>query len=123
VRGARVAAVLLAAALLGPDTSLAGPLHVEDTFARYFRVEWAATPAAHGPEITGYVENVGNVPVDRMRVVVERLDASGAVIGSSTTWVMGVVIPRHRSYFTTRVAPAAAYRVGILTFEWSNCRD
>jgi hypothetical protein len=117
--------ILLAAFVLAlaPAAGQAGPIHAEDTFQRYFRLEWQATPGAHGPEIAGYVENVSNLPVDRMRVVVEQVDAGGAVIGSSTTWVMGTVIPNHRSYFTTRVPAAAAYRVRILTFDWSNCRD
>jgi hypothetical protein len=110
-------------ALVASDASAAGPTHVDDTFERYFRLDWQAMPSARGPEIAGYVENVGNVPVDRMRLTIERLDAAGAVIGTSTTWVMGIVTPKHRNYFTTRVAAAPAYRVRILTFDWSNCRD
>ena len=57
------------------------------------------------------------------RLTIDRLDARGAVVGSATTWVMGTVVPNHRSYFTAGVAPAPAYRVRILTFDWSNCRD
>ena len=119
---ALLAAFVLVAALL-PTAGTAGPLHADDTFERYFRLQWEATPGAGGPEIAGYVENVSDLPVDRMRLLVERLDAGGAVIGSITTWVMGSVIARHRNYFTTRVPAASSYRVRILTFEWSNCRD
>jgi hypothetical protein len=118
-----LAAVLVTIVLLAPSAGSAGPIHADDTLQRYFRLEWETTPAARGPEVRGYVENVGNVPVDRMRLVVERLDAGGVVVGTSTTWVMGVVIPSHRTYFTTRVDPAASYRVRILTFDWANCRD
>jgi hypothetical protein len=113
----------LAVGLLASGAGAGGSSHADDTFARYFRLEWQATPDARAPEIAGYVENVGNVPVDRMRLTIERLDAGGAVMSTSTTWVMGVVTPNHRNYFTTRVAAAPAYRVRILTFEWSNCRD
>jgi len=119
---ALLAAFVLAAALL-PTAGTAGPLHADDTFERYFRLQWEATPGARGPEIAGYVENVSDLPVDRMRILVERLDAGGAVIGSTTTWVMGSVAAHHRNYFTTRVPAASSYRVRILTFEWSNCRD
>jgi len=119
---ALLAAFVLVAALL-PTAGTAGPLHADDTFERYFRLQWEATPGARGPEIAGYVENVSDLPVDRMRILVERLDAGGAVIGSTTTWVMGPVIARHRNYFTARVPAASSYRVRILTFEWSNCRD
>lgn len=116
-------AVLLAVGVLLPATGTAGPIHAEATLAEYFRVEWQATPGVRGPEIAGYVANVGNVPVDRMQLLVERLDAGGAVVGTSRTWVMGVVAPQHRAYFTTHVPAAPAYRVSILTFDWSNCRD
>jgi hypothetical protein len=118
-----LAAVLVAVAVLLPAAGAAGPIHAPATIDEYFRLEWQATPGARGPEIAGYVANVGNVPVDRMQILVERLDAAGAVVGSSRAWVMGVVAPLHRTYFTTRVAPATAYRVSILTFDWTNCRD
>jgi hypothetical protein len=118
-------AVLAAAALalLLPAAGGAGPIHADATLAEYFRLEWRATPGARGADIAGYVDNVGNVPVDRMQLLVERLDAGGVVLDSSRTWVMGVVAPLHRTYFVTRVSLAPAYRVRILTFDWTNCRD
>ena len=115
-------ALVVAMAVLLPAAA-ADPIHATATVDQYFRLQWEATPGARGPEIAGYVENVSDLPVDRMRLLVERLDASGAVMGSTTTWVMGSVAARHRNYFTTRVPSAAAYRVRILTFDWSNCRD
>jgi len=118
-----LAAVLVAAAVLLPAAGTAGPLHADATIAEYFRLEWQATPGARGPEIAGHVDNVGNLPVDRMQLLVERLDAGGAVLGASRTWVMGVIAPQHRTYFAARVAPATSYRVSILTFDWMNCRD
>ena len=116
-------AVLVAVALLRPAWGTAGPVHADATIAEYFRLEWQTTPGARGSEIVGHVANVGNLPVDRMQLLVERLDADGAVLGTSRTWVMGVVAPQQRTYFTARVAPATSYRVSILTFDWSNCRD
>ncbi len=115
--------VLVAVAVLLPAAGTAGPIHADATITEYFRLEWQAAPGTRGPEIAGYVDNVGSVPVDRMQILVERLDAAGTIVGSSRAWVMGVVAPQHRNYFTTRVAPAASYRVSILTFDWSNCRD
>jgi hypothetical protein len=53
-----------------------------------------------------------------MQLAIDRLDASGNVIGTSTTWVLGEVPPTNRAYFTTRVEPAASYRVRILSFDW-----
>ena len=106
-------------AVLLPGAGAADPIQADATVHQYFRLQWEA----RGPEIAGYVENVSDLPVDRMRLLVERLDASGAVVGASTTWVMGTVVAHHRNYFTTRVPSSPAYRVRILTFDWSNCRD
>jgi hypothetical protein len=119
----RLAGILVAVAVLSPAVGTAGPIQADATIDQYFRLEWQATPATQGSEIAGYVDNVGNVPADRMQILVERLDAGGAVVGMSRVWVLGVVVPLHRNYFTTRVSPAASYRVRILTFDWSNCRD
>jgi hypothetical protein len=33
--------------------------------------------------------------------------------------VLGEVPPNNRAYFTTRVEPAASYRVRILSFDWT----
>ena len=55
---------------------------------------------------------------DRMSLSIERLNASGQVIGSSTTWVLGGVPPGTRAYFSARVEPAASYRIQILSFDW-----
>ena len=116
-------AVLVAVAMLLPAAGTAGPIHAEATIAEYFRLQWHTRFGARGPEVAGYVDNVGNVPVDRMQLLVERLDAGGTVLGASRTWVMGVIAPQQRTHFTTRVAPAPSYRVSILTFDWTNCRD
>ena len=116
-------ALVVAMAVLLPGPAPADPIHADATVEQYFHLQWEATAGARGAEIAGYVENVSDLPVDRMRLLVERLDASGAVVGSTTTWVMGSVAAHHRNYFTTRVPSAPAYRVRILTFDWSNCRD
>jgi hypothetical protein len=117
--------LLLAALIVAllPLAGWAGPLNSEDTLQRYFRLDWSSVSGARGPEIAGYIENVSDLPFDRMRLVIERLDGAGTVVGSSTTYVMGPIIPNHRTYFTTQVAAAPSYRVRILSFDWSNCRD
>jgi hypothetical protein len=55
-----------------------------------------------------------------VRLLVEGLDGSGRVIGSTTGYVLGDVPPSNRSYFDIR-APAkaaASYRVTIESFAW-----
>ena len=86
-------ALLVALSALLPASGAAGPIQVDATVEQYFRLQWQATPGARGAEIAGSVENVSDLPVDRMRLLVEHLDAGGAVVGASTTWVMGIVVP------------------------------
>jgi hypothetical protein len=115
-------ALLLAGAALLPVGAAAGT-HADATVEQYFALQWEPAPGARGPALAGDVRNLGNLPVERMQLLVEPLDHTGAVVGSFRTWVLGQ-IPAHTSaYFHTRVPPASAYRVSILTFEWSNCRD
>lgn len=54
-----------------------------------------------------------------MRLQIERLDASGQVIGDSTVWVLGGVPKDGRAYFGAPVPEAASYRVQVLSFDWT----
>lgn len=109
-------------ALAAPAVS-AGAAWSQATLDQYFRVQWDTAPAAGGVAVSGSVTNVGNGPAHRMQVAVERLDAGGAVVGSTTAWVPGDISAGQRGYFTARVPAAAAYRVRILAFDWANCRN
>jgi hypothetical protein len=116
-------ALLLAGTALLPGVATAGPLYAEATLAEYFRLQWEAAPGASGASIAGYVENKSSLPFERMQLYVDRLDASGAVVATSRTWVMGTLAPNSRSYFTTNVPAAATYRVRVASFDWGRCRD
>jgi hypothetical protein len=76
-----------------------------------------------GAALTGYVENLGNLPVDRIQLLVEPLDARGVATGRFTTWVLGLLPAHQRGHFTAAVPDTAAYRVTIASFDWANCRD
>jgi hypothetical protein len=116
-------ALLLASLALLPGAGTAGPIYADATLEEYFRLEWETTTGARGPTLAGHVRNVGDLPVERMQLLVEPLDRHGTVVGSFRTWVMGLIPARQHAYFSTPVPAAAAYRVTILSFDWSNCRD
>jgi hypothetical protein len=116
-------AILIAGAALLPATAAAGPLYADATLDRYFRVHWETTAGAGGLALAGHVENLGDHPFDRMQLLVERLDAGGAVIGSARIWVVGLIPAHQRGYFSTSIAAAPSYRVRIASFDWANCRD
>ena len=119
MRGIRVAVVLAAVALMAAGSAVAAN-YAPETLDRYFRIEFQVTPNSQRPVLSGYVYNMRpGYMAERMSLSIERLDASGQVIGSSTTWVLGGVPAGNRAYFSARVEPAASYRIQVLSFDWT----
>jgi hypothetical protein len=108
----------LLACLLLASTALAGPNYAPGSLDRYFTIEWQTTQGRRGPVLEGYVYSQANLYADRVRLSIELLDASGKVVGTTTTWVLGGVPPGNRAWFSTPVPPAARYQVEILSFDW-----
>jgi hypothetical protein len=112
-----VALAVVAVVLLGAGGAMAEN-YAQESLDRDFRIEFQAgdgTPRV----LSGYVYNMhSGMTADRMQLLIERLDAAGNVIGTSSTWVLGGVPPANRAYFSTRVEPAASYRVQIVGFDW-----
>jgi len=112
-----VALAVVAVALLGAGSAVAAN-YAQESLDRDFRIEFQAgngTPQM----LSGYVYNMhSGMTADRMHLLIERLDANGNVIGTSSTWVLGGVPPGNRAYFSARVEPAASYRVQVAGFDW-----
>jgi hypothetical protein len=111
--------LMAAASTVGAERARAAN-YAPETLDRYFRIEFDVSPGSPRATIGGYVYNQhpGYV-ADRVRLSIERLDASGRVIGTSSTWVLGGVPPSNRTYFSAKVEPAASYRVQVESFEWT----
>jgi hypothetical protein len=115
----RTGVVLGLSAVLTMTSAGVAAVFSEQTLDQRFRIEYQVTPDQSKPVLDGYVYNVySGLSAAHMQLAIDRLDASGNVIGTSTTWVLGEVPPNNRAYFTTRVEPAASYRVRILSFDW-----
>jgi hypothetical protein len=115
----RTGVVLGLLAVLTMASAGAAAVFSQQTLDERFRIEYQVTPDQSKPVLDGYVYNVySGLSAAHMQLAIDRLDASGNVIGTSTTWVLGEVPPTNRAYFTTRVEPAASYRVRILSFDW-----
>jgi len=110
-----IAVLVLTAGTVTAATEIYAPQSLE----RYFRIETHVERGAKGPVVWGYVYNNTNIHAEKMIVKVDALDASGAVIRSTTTWVPGLVPATYRAYFETRVPEAAQYRVQVLSFDWT----
>lgn len=84
------------------------------------RVEWEAASRKSVPIIRGYVINDHAIAAANVRLMVEVLDASGAVVGKRVGWVLGTVPNSNRTYFELKVPAAAGYRVRVLAWDWFN---
>jgi hypothetical protein len=114
-------AVLLA--LLGTSgAGLAGAQVSSRLADRDLRLQWTAGEDRRGrPVVTGYIynERAGSY-ASSVRLLVEALDASGQVVGSTTGFVFGDVPPSDRSYFEVKApAKASSYRGSVERF---SCR-
>jgi hypothetical protein len=105
--------VLMAAAVTFAPPVPAGEVYSKETLDAYFRLEWSKA----GRNVNGYVYNNSNRRAAHMQLLVEGVDAAGAVLTKTTTWVRDVP-PNNRAFFETSVAEAPSYRVSILTFDW-----
>jgi hypothetical protein len=85
---------------------------------RYMRVETTTGQGKKGPIVYGYVHNLYGNPLDRVRLVLEILDASGKPTSSTIISVLGIVPVGGRGYFETPAPPAGTnYRVRGLSFD------
>ncbi len=120
MRGVRLA-LMLAATVAIAAGSAAAANYAQETLDRYFRLEYQVTQSATRPVVSGYVYNLNpGTPAERMQLTIEALDGSGNVVATSSTWVLGNVPPGNRAYFSAPVAPAASYRVQVLSFDWGS---
>lgn len=116
-----VSAAVLAAVLICLGTGVARAQVVTRSTDGDLRVEWTASEdRRRRPVVSGYVYNqrAGSYAVS-VRLLVEALDGSGRVTGSTIGSVLGEVPPSNRSYFEiTAPAEAVSHRVTIESFEW-----
>ncbi len=84
------------------------------------RLDWeAGTKRSGKPVIQGYIYNDNGRPASDVHLLVETLDASGAVIAKTIGFVHGVVQFNDRVYFEVPLkTPGASYRVSVTSFDW-----
>jgi len=105
--------------LLASVVGASAQIFAAQSLARYFRVEWRVTRDRKGPAVEGYVYNTAGRTAERMRLQIDRVDASGSVIGNSIIWLPGDVHRNDRAFFSSSVPESASYRVQVLSFDWA----
>ena len=109
---------LLVTPLLIASTVVAGPNYAPGSLDRYFRVEWQALTAGGDSTVEGYVYNMADLPAERMVLGIDALDASGTVVGHTSTRVLGGAPPGNRAWFQAKVPAAVSYRIEVQSFDW-----
>jgi hypothetical protein len=84
------------------------------------RLDWETGTRRGGkPMIQGYVYNDNGRPASDVHLLVETLDASGAVVAKTIGFVQGVVQFNDRIYFEVPLkATGASYRVTVTSLDW-----
>ena len=114
----RVVTALTVGLLLAGAVGASAQIFVAQSLERYFRVEWRVTRDRKGPAVEGYVYNTAGRTAERMRLQIDRVDASGSVIGNSIIWLPGDIHRNDRAFFSSSVPESASYRVQVLSFDW-----
>ena len=115
-----VCCVLVLATVVSITTgSATAANYTQETLDRYLRIEYQVEQSEAQPVVSGYVYNMHpGLPADRMQLAIDALDASGNVVSTSSTWILGGVPVGNRGYFSVPVVPAASYRVQVLFLDW-----
>ena len=117
--GFRIALVLMLSATSVPAQSARplSPLVVNGE--RYFTLQWEAADRRGRPMVRGSISNDFGVPAQKIRVLVDSLDAAGGVTAQTIGYVGGELTGGTRAYFEVPVpARAATYRVAVFQWEW-----
>ncbi|HEY7435144.1 MAG TPA: hypothetical protein VIE41_08385 [Methylomirabilota bacterium] len=103
-------------AMPAPVAALSAPSGIDSRI----RLDWEAGTRRGGkPVIRGYVYNDYGRPATDVHLLVETLDASGAVTARTIGFVQGVVQFNDRVYFEVPLKVAgASYRVTVTSFDW-----
>jgi hypothetical protein len=87
------------------------------------RLELNWQPRERGSQLSGYVYNETGSRIGRVTLLVEGLAPSGEVTLQSVTPVMGDVPGGDRTYVSATLPAASGYRVRVLGYDFTNCRD
>jgi len=115
----RAVTALTVGLLLAGAGGASAQIFVVQSLERYFRVEGRVTRDRKGPAVEGYVYNTAGRTAERMRLQIDRVDASGSVVGNAIIWLPREVRRNDRAFFSSSVFEWANYRVQVLSFDWA----
>jgi hypothetical protein len=108
--------VALTAPVVAPAANLT-PLVLG--WEQFFKIDWQAGERRNKPVVYGYLKNEWGMPAARIQLLVEGIDAQGAVVGQKVAWFGPTLNPGIRSYYEVGVPwQTPTYRVSVFAFEW-----
>jgi hypothetical protein len=91
---------------------------LEPSWERIFKLQWEIGERRGEPVITGYLMNDSPYDVERIRVLVEGLDESGAIAAQRLTWVLGQITAFSRVYLEAPVPGRyPRYQVRVFAYD------
>ena len=113
-----LASVLVAVAFgIAQGAAMLTPLVVDGE--RYFTVDWQAADTNGRPAVYGRIRNQYGFTAHKVRLLVDSLDAAGAVTAQTIAYVPFEITPGTGAWFEARVpVRAASYRVSIFQWDW-----
>jgi hypothetical protein len=90
---------------------------------RPFRLELTSDARSGGVRLGGYVYNDYDSSTSRVILLVEGMSSGGDVARRTVVYVPGEIPGRNRTYVSVDVPAASSYRVRVLSFDFTYCRD
>ena len=116
VGGAGVFLLLGTAAVRVEAATPLSPIVVD--WARYFSIDSQVAQARGRTIVHGTILNTSDYTTRRIQLLVEGLDATGAVVSQRVEWLAIDLQPGARAYFEIPAGPPAAmYRVRVFAFD------
>jgi hypothetical protein len=84
-------------------------------------VDWHQDPRRPSV-LSGCIYNRYAGPIERVRVGVDGIDAKGAVVATTTTWVANVPAGSYGHFELPVLAGASEYWMRVLAYDWSQGR-
>ena len=110
-----VALSLSAASALAQGSPRLTPLVVDGE--RYFKLQWESADQNGRPGVRGSIFNDYGFAARKVRLLIDSLDATGAVTAQTIAYLPFDLTPGTQSYFEAQV-PARAERYRVVLFEW-----
>lgn len=106
-------AVVMAWAVAGAQPLT--PLDVN--WAEYFQIDWQPGERGGQSVLTGHVRSTWKYGARWMQLLIDRVDAQGALLDQRLVWLPSELPRGSQVYFEVRVEPAATYRVAVYAYE------